>query len=93
MIELLILSMCIGEMQCPTLTKAYLEYNDSVKKNIKFQGKRLERQMGKEIFVATGIAYSGLARNKIKARLMYKIVLEYDYSSDERLQLSWRKDF
>ena len=95
MLEVLVISFCLYDFECNSLTKAYLEHNKHIKQNVKIGGKKAAKIVGKEVAVTTAIAYGALGRHKLRARLPYRFVAEWNFepNTEKNVTLNWRYDF
>lgn len=95
MVEFFVLSMCLYELECNMNTKAYLAYRQDVRQGIKIAGKKAEKEAGKEVAILAAVSYTSLYRQKIRAKLPYNLVLEWNFKDrqEKRVDVSWRYDF
>ena len=95
MLEMFILTLCIQGYECNALTKAYLSHNKEVKIGLRSAGKRTEKVIGKEATFVTLVAYTAVGSKKLRLRLPYNTVAEWNFKQDEQKQvnLAWRYDF
>lgn len=94
MLEMFVLILCIKEVECNQLQKAYLAHNKQIKMDAKKWGKKMQRTEP-EAALFTVVAYTGMINQKVRLRLPYNVNMEYrfPYGEVNTVNLNWRYDF
>jgi hypothetical protein len=80
--------MCISDFACKDISQHYYKTSQNLQQKVKLSGKRVEKYMGKEMMVSTGVFILGATDKKIKARVTRNFSITYK-SGDIQGDLKW----
>jgi len=94
MLEMLVLTFCLYDVECNQLTKAYLSHNVQVKRDAKQVGKYMYRNEPEAALFAV-LAYGSLGAKKFRVPVTKNATIEWKFKDDEPniVTLNYRYDF